>query len=85
MYRLTLILAAALVAAACQTTPVADVCTPPLDRGLNAAIQDVETRLAAGCEYHCEAGQQSGDGAGASAKPLEGVEVVAAVAIPRDV
>ena len=52
MKRLSLILAAVLIAAACQTTPVADVCTPPLDRGLNAAIQDVETRLASGCEYH---------------------------------
>ena len=52
MHRLIIIAGLALVAAACQTTPVADHCSAPLDRSLNAAIQDAESRVNTGCEYH---------------------------------
>ncbi len=38
--------------AACQTTPVADHCSTPLPKGIDAAINDVENRLGQGCEYH---------------------------------
>ncbi len=46
--------ALALVATACTTTPAetADHCTAPLDHRLDSAIEQVEQRLASGCEYH---------------------------------
>lgn len=47
-----LILFSAGVLAACTTTPVADHCQGDLGRNVNSAIQNAETRLQSGCEYH---------------------------------
>lgn len=38
--------------AACETTPVADVCNGSLGRDIDQAVSEVEARLASGCEYH---------------------------------
>jgi hypothetical protein len=47
----TLIAALALVAG-CTMTPTADYCAAPLSGSLESAIDDAQSRLANGCEYH---------------------------------
>ena len=37
---------------ACTTTPVADHCSGPLGHRLHVAIEEVDSRLSQGCEYH---------------------------------
>ncbi|MEM7220627.1 MAG: hypothetical protein AAF515_19855 [Pseudomonadota bacterium] len=50
-----ILLAAALFAlAACETTPVADVCAGRLGTNVEAALAETERRLGLGCEYQFE-------------------------------